>query len=88
VEQFCRTLAKEIAPRRITVNVVSPGFTETAMLHENLDAEAQRNLIDTTPLHRLGQPEEIAEVIAFLVSEPARWITRQNIAADGGIIRR
>jgi 3-oxoacyl-[acyl-carrier protein] reductase len=88
VEQFCRTLAKEIAPRRITVNVVSPGFTETAMLLENLDAEAHRNLIDTTPLHRLGQPEEIAEVIAFLVSEPARWITRQNIAADGGIISR
>ena len=88
VEQFCRTLAKEIAPRRITVNVVSPGFTETAMLLENLDAEAHRNLIDTTPLHRLGQPEEIAEVIAFLVSESARWITRQNIAADGGIISR
>jgi len=88
VEQFCRTLAKEIAPRRITVNVVSPGFTETALLLENLDAEARRNLIDTTPLHRLGQPEEIAEVVAFLVSEPARWITRQNIAADGGIISR
>jgi 3-oxoacyl-[acyl-carrier protein] reductase len=84
VEQFCRTLAKEIAPRRITVNVVSPGL----MLFENLDAEAHRNLIDTTPLHRLGQPEEIAEVIAFLVSEPARWITRQNIAVDGGIISR
>jgi 3-oxoacyl-[acyl-carrier protein] reductase len=41
-----------------------------------------------TPLHRLGQPEDIAEVIAFLVSEPARWITRQNLAADGGIISR
>jgi len=88
VEQFCRTLAKEVAPRGITVNVVSPGFTETAMLLENIDAETRRNLIDTTPLHRLGQPEEIAEVIAFLVSEPARWITRQNIAADGGIVSR
>ena len=88
VEQFCRTLAKEVAPRGITVNVVSPGFTETAMLLANIDAEARRNLVETTPLNRLGQPEEIAEVIAFLVSEPARWITRQNIAADGGIISR
>ena len=88
VEQFCRTLAKEVAPRGITVNVVSPGFTETAMLLANIDAEARRDLIETTPLHRLGQPDEIAEVIAFLVSEPARWITRQNIAADGGIVSR
>lgn len=88
VEQFCRTLAKEVAPRGITVNVVSPGFTETGMLLANMDPDARRNLIEMTPLHRLGQPEEIAEVIAFLVSEPARWITRQNIAADGGIISR
>ncbi len=88
VEQFCRTLAKEVAPRGITVNVVSPGFTETGMLLANMDSDARRNLIEMTPLHRLGQPEEIAEVIAFLVSEPARWITRQNIAADGGIISR
>jgi 3-oxoacyl-[acyl-carrier protein] reductase len=88
VEQFCRTLAKEVAPRGITVNVVSPGFTETAMLLANMDADARQNLIEATPLNRLGQPEEIAEVIAFLVSEPARWITRQNIAADGGIVSR
>lgn len=88
VEQFCRTLAKEVAPRGITVNVVSPGFTETAMLLANMDSEARRNLIEMTPLHRLGQPEDVAEVIAFLVSEPARWVTRQNIAADGGIISR
>jgi 3-oxoacyl-[acyl-carrier protein] reductase len=88
VEQFCRTMAKEIAPRGITVNVVSPGFTETGMLLANIDAQARRELIETTPLRRLGQPEEIAEVIAFLVSEPARWITRQNIPADGGIISR
>jgi hypothetical protein len=83
VEQFCRTLAREVAPRGITVNVVSPGFTETAMLLTNIDDAARRNLIETTPLGRLGQPEEIAEVVAFLVSDPARWINRQNIAADG-----
>jgi NAD(P)-dependent dehydrogenase (short-subunit alcohol dehydrogenase family) len=88
VEQFCRTLAREVAPRGITVNLVSPGFTETAMLLANIDAAARRNLIETTPLGRLGQPEEIAEVVAFLVSDPARWINRQNIVADGGIVSR
>lgn len=88
VEQFCRTLAKEIAPRGITVNVISPGFTETQMLLATMTPDACRDFIEMTPLHRLGKPEDIAEVIAFLVSERARWITRQNIAADGGIISR
>ncbi len=88
VEQFCRTLAREVAPSAITVNVVSPGFTETAMLLANLDAEARGQVTDMTPLGRLGQPEEIAEVVAFLVSEPGRWINRQNIATDGGIVSR
>src|SRR5215207_8680557 len=77
VEQFCRTLAKEVAPRGITVNVISPGFTETQMLFANMTPDACRDLIEMTPLHRLGQPEEIAEVIAFLISDRARWVTRQ-----------
>jgi len=91
VEQFCRVLAKEVAQRNITVNVVSPGFTETKMMSdifETMDADVPRQLIEMTPLRRFGQPEEIAEVIAFLVSERGRWVTRQNIAADGGIISR
>jgi len=58
-----------------TVNVISPGFTETAMLLANMDSDARRNLIEMTPLHRLSQPEEIADVIALLVSEPARWVS-------------
>ena len=58
------------------------------MLLANIDAAARRNLIETTPLGRLGQPEEIAEVVAFLVSDPSRWINRQNIVADGGIVSR
>lgn len=88
VEQFCRVLAKEVAPRGIPVNVVSPGFTETQMLRANMSPEMLRELTAITPLARLGQPEDIAEVVAFLVSHGARWITRQNIAVDGGIISR
>lgn len=88
VEQFCRVLAKEVASRGITVNVVSPGFTETKMLLANMEPDVRRDLIEMTPLHRLGQPEDIAEAIAFLVGQGARWITRQNIAVDGGIISR
>ena len=88
VEQFCRVLAKEVALRGITVNVVSPGFTETQMLLANMGPEMRRDLIEMTPLARLGQPEDIAEAIVFLVSQGARWITRQNFAVDGGIISR
>jgi len=91
VEQFCSVLAKEVAQRNITVNVVSPGFIETKMMSdifETMDPDVPRQLIEMTPLRRFGQPEEIAEVIAFLVSERGRWVTRQNIAADGGIISR
>lgn len=91
VEQFCRVLAKEAAPRGITVNVVSPGFVETKMLKDsfaNMDSTVPQQLIALTPLARLGQPEDIADAVAFLVSHGARWITRQNIAVDGGIISR
>lgn len=88
VEQFCRVLAREVAPRGITVNVVSPGFTETQMLLASMGSDARKELIAMTPLARLGQPEDIADIIAFLVSHDARWLTRQNIAADGGIISR
>lgn len=88
VEQFCRVLAKEVASRGITVNVVSPGFTETHMLKANMGPDVLQELVALTPLARLGQPDDIAEVIAFLVSHNARWITRQNIAVDGGIISR
>lgn len=91
IEQLCRTLGKEVASRGITVNVVSPGFVETRMLEEafaDMDPEARRRVIEMTPLGRLGRPDDVAEAVAFLVSDGASWITRQNVAVDGGIVSR
>lgn len=90
VEQYCRVLAKELAPRQINVNVVSPGFTDTDMLTAagGKEPDAAREILNITPLARLGQPQEIANTIAFLVGPDGRWVNRQNLPADGGIISR
>lgn len=82
VEQLTKTLAHEVADRGITVNTVSPGYTETDMLNPAVK-EARAQL---SPFRRVGQPEDIAEVVAFLVSNEARWLTGQNIRATGGAV--
>ncbi len=83
LEQFSRVLARELAPRNITVNTVSPGFTETDMFRE--DPARAGFAVQMTPLGRLGQPEDIADVVAWLCSRDGRWITGQNIQAGGGL---
>ncbi len=89
VEQFCRVAAREVAARGITVNTLSPGFIRTDMLNSTLtDAGMQETLEQLAPLSRLGEPADIADAVAFLVSRDARWITRQNLAVDGGVISR
>src|SRR5581483_1311093 len=82
VEQFVRTLAKELGARGITVNAVAPGPTDTAMVSQL----SRETAPDITPLGRLGQPADIADVIGFLASEDARWITGQIIGVNGGIV--
>lgn len=81
VEQFTRVLAKELGTRQITVNAVAPGATETDMVPD----EARDVVPKMTPLGRLGQPEDIADVVGFVVSEEARWITGQIIGVNGGM---
>ena len=80
VEQFVRTLAKELGARGITVNAVAPGPTDTAMVSQ-LSRDTAPAI---TPLGRLGQPADIADVIGFLASDDARWITGQVLSIDGG----
>ena len=76
-----KALALELAKRRITVNCVAPGLIETEML-ENLPL---KQIIETIPAKRLGTPEEIAALVAFLMSEEAGYITRQVISVNGGL---
>lgn len=82
LEQFTKTIAQELAPRGITVNTVSPGFTETGAMTDHY----RQIGIELSPMKRLGLPNDIADVVAFLVSDQAGWLTGQNIQAGGGIV--
>ena len=84
IEAFARCWAAEFGPRQITVNTVSPGMTETDLLLNSTPREVLDNFAKQTPLGRLGQPDDIADVVAFLCSDEARWLTANNILANGG----
>lgn len=75
---------KELGPKGITVNAVAPGVIETDMTTAII-AERGDQIRATTPLGRIGQPDDIAGIVAFLVSEDSRWITGRTIMADGGL---
>jgi len=85
VEQFTAVAARELGPRGITVNTVSPGATDTDLLRSANKPEVIDMMAARTPLGRLGQPADIADVVGFLVSHDGRWITGQNLFATGGI---
>ena len=81
---FTRALAKEVGSRNITVNAVSPGFIDTEMTRV-LPEEQKELILQSIPLARLGEPEEIAGVVSFLVSEAGSYITGENIHVNGGM---
>lgn len=79
-----KSLAKELGSRGITCNAVAPGFISTDMTHE-LSEEMRTGILERTPLGRLGEPGDIAGVIAFLASDAAGFVTGQVIEVDGGL---
>ena len=86
VEQFTHILSKEFGPRGITVNAVSPGATETETYRTGKSEQFLANLKAMSAFGRLGQPDEIAAVVAFLASDAAGWVTAQTIRVNGGTI--
>lgn len=84
VEQMARVFAKEVGSRGITVNSVSPGPTNTELFTAGKSEETIRRLAAMAALGRIGEPEDIARVVLFLVSDGAAWVSGQNLGVNGG----
>ncbi len=84
VEAFTRSWSAELGPRGITVNSVSPGMVETDMMSATSTSEMRADYAARAPMGRIGQPEDIANTVAFLCSSEAAWITGQDFAVNGG----
>ena len=84
VDQITRVLAKELGDRQITVNAVAPGPVDTELFRDGKSEEQIQQMAQMAALGRLGQVQDIADAVAFLASDDARWITGQSIHVNGG----
>jgi len=84
VEAFSRSLAKEVGTRGITVNSVAPGYIETDMT-EQINNDVKEEILKQIPLSRFGKPEEVSELVEFLMTDEASYITGQTIHINGGL---
>lgn len=82
---FTKSIAREMASRNITVNAVAPGYIETE-LTEVLSEQIRTAVLETIPLGRLGTPQDVANVVCFLASDAAAYITGQTLTVDGGMV--
>ncbi len=87
MEAITRAFAADLGPHGITVNAVAPGATATETFMAAVPEEKKRQTIEDTALGRLGTPEDIADVVAFLLSDDAHWMTGQVLDANGGLRR-
>jgi 3-oxoacyl-[acyl-carrier protein] reductase len=86
IEGFSMSLAKELGSRGITVNTVLPSATDTEMFAEAASLEMKQTAAQMSPFGRMGQPGDVADIVVFLASEEARWLTGQSIHATGGAV--
>ena len=82
---FTKSLAREMAPRGVTVNAVAPGFIDTPMT-EVLSEDVRQQMLSRIPLGRFGVPQDVANLVVFLASEEAGYITGQVLTVDGGMV--
>ncbi|MFL6584116.1 MAG: 3-oxoacyl-[acyl-carrier-protein] reductase [Chthoniobacterales bacterium] len=82
---FTKSLARELASRSITVNAIAPGMIVTDMT-SGLSEEVQKNIVSKIPLGKVGEPLDVANAVAFLASDAARYITGQVLCVDGGMV--
>ena len=81
---FTKAMAREVASRNVTVNAVAPGYITTAMV-EQLPEDARKAILVRIPMGRFGTPEDVAEVVTFLCTDGAGYVTGQVIGIDGGL---
>jgi 3-oxoacyl-[acyl-carrier protein] reductase len=84
VEQLTRVFAKEVGTKGITVNSISPGPVNTELFKQGKNEEVIKRLASMSAFNRIGEPEDIAKIILFLVDDDSKWITGQNIGVNGG----